>query len=304
MLAPIALFTYNRPDHLRKTIDSLAKNTLAKESDLFIFSDGARHSLDEGGWSEKEKVEQVRKYIHTITGFKSVIIRESETNKGLAASIIFGVTELVHTYGKVIVLEDDLITSPHFLSFMNKGLDMYETENTVGSIHGYVYPHTGELSETFFLKHTSSWGWATWKRSWDLFEKDGTKLLAELNTKNKLKEFNFGNTYDFSGMLQRQIDGKNNSWAIRWYASLFLNDKLSLYPGISLVQNIGQDGSGTNMKGSGKYYVRIAEKEPELYKILANKNELAAKSISNFFNSLKPSLMRRIIRKLKTIIKK
>ena len=169
-LAPITLFTYNRPWHTRQTVESLQKNILAEQSEVFIFSDGPKNEED------KKKVEEVRNYIRMINGFKKVTLRERRKNLGLANSVIAGVTEIISKYGKTIVLEDDLFISPYFLQFMNDGLNYYKTEKKVASIHGYVFPVKRKLPETFFLKHSGSLGWATWKNRWDLFECNGRTL--------------------------------------------------------------------------------------------------------------------------------
>ncbi|KKO18108.1 MAG: putative methyltransferase [Candidatus Brocadia fulgida] len=223
-LAPIALFVYNRPWHLRQTVESLNKNELAEFSELFVFSDGPKSEAD------KEKVLAVRKYIKTISGFKSVNIVEREQNLGLGNSIITGVTEIINRYGRIIVLEDDMISSPYFLRFMNEALEFYEDEERVASIHGYIYPLKTLLPETFFLRGADCWGWATWKRGWNLFETDGSKLLYELKKNNLLRKFDLNGTYPYTRMLKDQAKGKNHSWAIRWHASLFLKEKLTLYP--------------------------------------------------------------------------
>lgn len=240
-LAPIALFVYNRPGHTRWTIEALQKNILASDSDLIIFSDGPKDAA-----GSKQSVLAVRAYLKTIQGFKSVKIMEREKNQGLAKSIIAGVTSVVGEFGKVIILEDDMVSSQYFLQYMNEALGLYEKEDDVISIHGYIYPVKGILPETFFLKGADCWGWATWKRGWDLFEPDGKKLLRELKERNLTKEFDFSGSYPYTKMLKDQIAGRNNSWAIRWYASAFLKNKLTLYPGKSLIYNTGFDGSGTH----------------------------------------------------------
>src|SRR5262245_24975653 len=129
--APIALFTYNRPDHTRQTVEALRKNELAEETDLLVFSDAP------GRPDDAERVRQVREYVDTISGFKSVRVVARARNLGLAGSIIDGVTQVCGESGRAIVLEDDLVTSPFFLGFMNKALDTYASEDRVGSVHGY-----------------------------------------------------------------------------------------------------------------------------------------------------------------------
>jgi hypothetical protein len=239
VLAPIVLFVYNRPEHARRTVEALKNNTLAQESDLIVYSDAPRVQ------THVRRVSEVRNYVRQIEGFKSVSVIERKTNLGLARSVIDGVTEIVEKYGRVIVLEDDMVTSRYFLTYMNDALEYYENEDSVISIHGYCYPIDG-LPETFFLKVADCWGWGTWKRGWDLFESDGCKLLEQLEQKELLNRFDLFGAYDYSKMLRDQIEGKNSSWAIRWYASALLADKLTLYPAQSLVSNIGSDGSGTH----------------------------------------------------------
>ncbi len=239
-LAPIALFVYNRLWHTQKTIEALQKNTLALDSDLIIFSDGPKDNLD-----SKKSVLELREYLKIISGFKNVKIITREKNYGLGKSIIAGVSEIIKEYGRIIVLEDDIITSRYFLEYLNKGLNLYENDDDVISIHSYIYPIKEKLPETYFLKGADCWGWATWKRGWDLFESDGKKLLKELEDKKLTKEFDFSGSYQFTQMLRDQIAGKNSSWAVRWYASAFLKNKLTLYPRESLIYNIGFDGSGT-----------------------------------------------------------
>ena len=237
--APILLFTYNRPLHTQKTLEALKKNPLCEKSDLFIFSDGAKNEED------AERVNEVRNVIRYTAGFKSLDITENRTNKGLAQNIIEGVTQMVEQYGKVIVLEDDLITAPYFLSFMNKALVRFEKTEKIGHIHAFCYP-LPDLPDTFLIKWTGSWGWATWQRAWNRFNPNGTVLLNELEHRRLTKSFDFNGSYPYTRMLRKQVRGENNSWAIRWNASLFLNEMLSLNAGKSLVQNIGFDGSGTH----------------------------------------------------------
>lgn len=295
--APIGLFVYSRVNHTRQTVDALRANALAEESDLIVFSGSPKSD------SESQKVAEVRDYIKTISGFKSVKIVERKENLGLAKSIIAGVTETVNEYGRVIVVEDDLVTSPYFLQYMNEALELYADENKVISIHSYDYPVKKDLPETFFLKGADCWGWATWKRGWDLFEPDGKKLLNELIIKNLTKEFDYNGSYPFSKMLEDQIKGKNNSWAIRWYASAFLKEKLTLYPGKALVKNIGFDDSGVHC-GSGQEYVADISLLPvKVEKIPVVHNDFAWKIIADYFQSLKPSFFNKWFRRFKKVVK-
>jgi len=160
-LAPILLFTYNRMQHTKLTVKSLQKNTLAKVSDLYIYSDGSK-SVD-----DRNKVQQIRTYLHSVTGFKRIRIIERNKNFGLAANIISGVTQIVNTFGNVIVLEDDIVTSPYFLKYMNDALMHYKNNDKVACISGFVDPRL-RLKNQFFLRGADCWGWATWKRGWKL----------------------------------------------------------------------------------------------------------------------------------------
>jgi hypothetical protein len=238
-LAPIALFAYNRPQHLRQTVEALAANALAAESELFVFLDGLRNESDRvlGG--------EIREYVSSINIFQSVSLIEQDQNIGLAASIIGGVSRMLESYEAVIVMEDDIVTSPFFLRYMNEALCAYRDDEAVASIHGFVYDIKG-LPETFFLRGADCWGWATWRRAWRFFEADGTRLLRGLEERKLLREFDLDGASHYTQMLRDQIEGRNDSWAIRWHASAFLKGMLTLYPGRSLVRNIGLDGSGTH----------------------------------------------------------
>ena len=174
--APILLFAYNRPDHLQRTLDALRANELASQSDLYVYSDAPATAAHEAG------VAEVRRLISRIEGFRSVTVSEQPVNRGLARSIIDEVTEMVNRCGRVIVLEDDLITSPWFLTFMNEGLELYADDERVMNVQGHVLKTKIPVPETFFIRFANSWGWGTWKRAWDLFEPDGRKLLARLET--------------------------------------------------------------------------------------------------------------------------
>ncbi len=249
MLSPVVLFVYNRPWHTRQTLESLQKNVLSDQSVLFIYSDGAPENATQ---DQLRKIAEVRKIIRERSWCKEIHIVESEKNKGLANSIISGVTDIVNNYGKVIVLEDDIVTSNYFLKFCNEGLDKYESEDRVKAISGFMFPVSKKLQNAFFLPWFACWGWATWKRSWNAFEPNSLKLLKEIEKERKIKDFNFNNSYDFYGLLQAQNEGRVNSWAIRWFASIFLKQGLTFYPPGSLVQNIGIDGSGTHYNESAK----------------------------------------------------
>lgn len=285
-LAPIVLFVYNRPQHTLRTLEALSNNDLANDSELYVFADGAKDNADEKTLS---LIKEVREIIKSKVWCKKTILTEGKANKGLANSIIDGVTKVVKEHGKVIVLEDDLVTSPYFLRYMNDALDAYESNNKVACISGYIYPVKDQLPDTFFIKGADCWGWATWSRAWNVFETDGKKLLEELKNKSLTKEFDFENTYPYTLMLKEQIEGKNSSWAIRWYASAFLKNMYCLYPGTSLVQNIGTDGSGTHSGNSKTWEVVLTDKEIAVKKIEAEQNAKGYSAFKTYFKSMQPS---------------
>ena len=295
--APILLFVYNRPSHTRRCIESLLNNPLASESHLFIYADGAK---DEPPQAD---VNEVRKFIHSIDGFKHITLIERTENWGLARNIIDGVTTQVNRYGKVIVLEDDLIVAPSFLQFMNDALETYKDEPKVGHIQACDFTQDPTLPDTFLIKWTGSWGWATWDRAWKHFNPNGKELLQELEARKLTYTFDFNGKYGFTRMLRRQIAGKNNSWAIRWNASLFLKDILSLNVGRSLVQNEGFDGSGTNCGGGGLYASHLHLNELPVIRITPiEENKEARQAFVRYYartNSFWAKAIRRIKRTLK-----
>ena len=295
--APVLLFVYNRPEHVRQAILSLQQNVLSKESELFIYSDAPK---DE---TSREAVNETRRFIRTINGFKQITIIERNENWGLARNIIDGVTTQVNRYGKVIVLEDDLVVAPYFLQFMNDALEVYKDVTEVGHIQACDFTQAPNLPDTFLIKWTGSWGWATWSRAWKHFNPDGKTLLQELERKKLTYEFEYNGKYGYTRMLRRQTEGKNNSWAIRWNASLFLQGILSLNVGKSLVQNNGFDGSGTNCGGGKLYASSLYMKElPVVLITPAIENLTARKAYIDYYartNSFFAKALRRIKRTLK-----
>jgi hypothetical protein len=286
--APIALFVYNRPSHLARTVAALKSNSLARESDLHVFSDAPRNEHDAA------TVRQVRSIIGNIDGFRSVTITSREENFGLARSITDGVSLICERHGRVIVLEDDMVVSPYFLQYMNAALELYEKEERVASIHGYIYPIGADLPETFFIRGADCWGWATWKRAWALYESDGARLLQELKRRRLEQDFDFEGTHSFTKLLKDQVSGRNQSWAIRWHASAFLQNKLTLYPGRSLVLNIGNDESGTHCRKTEQFDGQVSETPISVEKISIQENGNARAEIANFFRCSRPRGMARL----------
>jgi hypothetical protein len=212
----------------------------------------------------------------------------------LAASIIRGVGEQLSTSDRVIVVEDDLVVSPHFLRYMNDGLSVYADEKQVASIHGYSYPIGNALPETFFLRGADCWGWATWRRAWDLFRPNGATLLAELRARNLTKRFDLDGTFAFTRMLEDQAAGRNDSWAVRWHASCFLENRLTLYPGRSLVHNIGNDASGTHASRSGIFGAEVAGEPVQVLPQPALESEVARAAIVRYLRDCRPGTVRRL----------
>lgn len=305
MKAPIALFVYNRPEHLKKTLEALEGNVLADESELFIFSDGPKEGADSICLNH---ISEVRKLIRQKWNFKKVYIAENSKNNGLANSIIAGVTRLVNQYGRVIVLEDDLVTASTFLSYMNKALEFYVSEPKVMQISGYQFSANfpKDTPDTFFLPFTTSWGWATWKRAWDYFDPNASGWERLREDSIMRFKFNLDGAYPYFDMLEAQMTEKSiDSWAIRWWWSVFHNSGLSLFCNRSLVKNIGFDRNSTHTVNEPFRQSDIIE--DFLFYSLPGKVEVdfsAYSSIKEFLNTrgFKPvkgeSIFKRILMKL------
>jgi hypothetical protein len=251
-LAPILLFVYKRPTHTKRTLEALSENILANDSILYIYADGLKTDAPE---EDRLLLNEVRQIIQERKWCKEVHIIESGHNKGLANSIIEGVTQQVNEYGKVIVLEDDLVTAKGFLKYMNDALVKYQTQLSVMQVCGYQFPigaPTGESS--FFLPITASWGWATWQRAWQHFDPEATGY-QELKTNPELsRKFDLNGTIRYTDMLISQMErGNISSWAIRWWWTVFKSDGISLFPDKSLVKNIGFGDEATHTKGRNPF---------------------------------------------------
>lgn len=245
--SPIALFVYKRPEHTRRVLESLMQCPEFDDSPLYIFCDGAKKEED------KDKVIQAREVVRSMVGAKAEIV-ESPTNRGLANSITSGVTSLCNKYGRVIVLEDDLVVAPQFLSFLNAALDKYQDESSVMQISGYMFPVPEFINKTeaVFLPFTTSWGWGTWKRAWDCFDAQASGWEILQTNKQMRLRFNLDGSFDYFNMLKMQMSGEIDSWAIRWYWSVFKKNGCVIFPPISYVTNIGFDSSGTHGSRSAK----------------------------------------------------
>ncbi len=245
-LSPIALFCYNRPEHTAQTLKALRDNLLAKDSELFIFCDGPRSER------ELEKIKEIHKIIDNTSGFKKVVTRKLSLNRGLANSVISGINEIFEKYESVIVLEDDIVTSPNFLSFMNNALEFYRNNKNIFSITGFNYPNTifrtpsSCPEKIFFVKGRGcSWGWATWKDRWQKVDFSVNGYKDFLGSKKIQKQFNKSGK-NLSEMLLLQISEKIDSWAIRVAYHQFKNQLCTVFPLETLVKNIGFDGDGSH----------------------------------------------------------
>ncbi|MFH1457240.1 MAG: glycosyltransferase [Patescibacteria group bacterium] len=287
-LAPIVLFTYNRPHHLKKTIAALKQNKLSKYSELFIFSDGPKNN------NIDENIKEVREYLDKIVGFKKVIIIKREKNCGLANNIINGVTHIINKYGKVIVMEDDLITAPNFLKYMNKALDFYKNNKNIFSITGLNFPieiPNDYAYEVYFSYRCSSWGWGTWKDRWNKVDWEVKDFNEFVKDKNAQKLFNRGGE-DLSNMLKLQMSNKIDSWAIRWSYAHHKNSTYCVYPVISKILNIGMDKSGTHCRASSKFEVDLDKSDNNVK--LTNHVQTDERIIKNFQAFFKTDWKKRI----------
>lgn len=242
--APVALFVYNRPDHTRRTVEALQQNKLAPRSDLFVFADGARSTAGTAG------VQEVRQFIRGIKGFRSVTLIERDRNFGLAKSVIDGISQIMRDFDRAIAVEDDLLTSPDFLTYINVALDRYSNEHQVFSVSGFNYPIAAPGSyscDAYFAYGPMCWGWGSWKDRWQKIDWSVSDYPAFISDREQQKKFNRGGS-DLSWMLGRQMAGRIDSWDIIWAYSHFRHDAVALLPVVSKVYNTGFDGSGIHCR--------------------------------------------------------
>jgi hypothetical protein len=292
-LAPIALFVYNRPEHTQRTVNSLRENELASRSDLFVFSDGPK---DQAG---SVAIQRVRRYIRGIKGFKSVTIIERERNLGLASSVIAGITQLCNEFGRVIAMEDDLLTTPDFLTFMNQALECYQTEPRIFSVSGFNFGFEGPEHypyDAFCFYRSSSLGWGTWKDRWELADWKMSDYDAFCTDKKRQQQFNRGGE-DLSNMLAKQMHGKIDSWAIRWAYTHSKQDALALLSFRPRVIHIGCDSTATySRRKSFKQLPLTRERKSEFH--YPERAMLEEHFVLELQRSLRPSLARKLVRYL------
>ena len=296
-LAPIVLFTYNRLEHTRQTIEALKANVYAAESRLFIFSDAPKNAQAESA------VQAVREYLHSVDGFKEIQIVQRDENWGLARNIMDGVTSIVNRYGKIIVLEDDIVTSKYFLKYMNDALEVYKDIPKVMAVSGYAYMNDCEnLLDAYFLPYSGSWGWATWRRAWEGFTRKPQEVLKRY-TAEDIYRFNMDGAYDYWGQVVSNVQGEKCTWAVFFYEWIFRQNGLCLYPHESMVSNIGFDGTGENC-GIGKEYGKITDdKVINRYPKIVEVDGYAYAKIREKFLALKPSGLRGLWSRLKGVFK-
>lgn len=276
-LAPIVLFTYNRLEHTKKTIEALQQNVFAKESRLFIYSDAPKNE------EAVDLVQSVREYLHSVDGFKEVVIVERDRNWGLAENIIDGVTKIVNEYGKIIVLEDDIVTSKYFLKYMNDALEVYKDEECVMAVSGFFWPDNSEdLPETFFLPWFSCWGWSTWSRAWDKFERNPEKLLREFS-KEQIEYFNMDGSNDIWSQVIQNVEKSIYTWAVFFYAAIFKNNGKVLYSKYVLCINAGMDGTGEHCGATNMYDREISDKEITKYTMRIQFSEIGRSLLKKYF---------------------
>ena len=261
MNAPIILFAFNRLEAVMGTVESLLQNSEAKDSELFVFVDGPRDHVP----TDRDRVVAVREYVKTIQGFRQLTYTFAERNKGLGASVIAGVTQVISQYGRAIVLEDDLYVGKNFLAFMNQGLDRYESNKEVFSVCGYTNrvarPQNYDY-DAYACVRSSSWGWGTWSDRWESVD---WTLENWAECEAKAKAFNRWGGSDCFGMLRKWHEGKNQSWAIRFSYSQFVQGKVAIFPMVSKVINEGFDNQGTNCNGWNRFKYDFDKSENKIF---------------------------------------
>jgi len=280
-LAPIALFVYNRLNHVKKVIEALKKNHTAEKSKIYIFSDFSDSD------KEQNKIRKIREYLRSINGFKELNIIQRKNNYGTSKNITAGLNYIFEKHDKCIILEDDILVSKNFLSQMNYFLAKFNKNKQIASIEGFMFPvnFRKDIPDYFFLKGTGCWGWATWRRSWKNYEISVQKLLKKFSGKKELvTEFDYYNSYPYYKMLKRQKYSKKKSWAIRWYASNFIKNNYTIYFKNTLVKNIGLDGTGENCRID--YQINQKKFKNQTYKLMENENikenKFAKKEIAKY----------------------
>lgn len=301
-LAPIVVFAYDRPDHLRRTLDALSKNDLAKDSVLYVYCDGIRplslenkndapfwqHRTEFYGTKEQyddyvKRIESTRQVARQQTGFKELHIVEREKNIGLADNIVGAVTEIVNKYGRVIAFEDDIVSTRGCLTYLNDALEMYQNDEKVMHISAWMYPNKGQFPTTFFYDSPyPAGGWATWKRAWQHFNPDTADHVAFWQ--NKWSEFDIEGEDYLSRQLVGNLNGTLKTWYVKWYSSMRRMNGLCLYPGTAMSNNIGWDNSGETSCENSRYFVSNPAEYTEVKRIPIVRNQKAFRYIRVWYS--------------------
>jgi len=280
MNTPVLVLGYNRPKHLERALIALSSNADSKFTDFYISVDGPKNI------TEESLVDECRKVAKLDYGFLSQKFLFSDMNQGLAKTVISKVSSILKISDSIIVVEDDLIVSKHFLKYMNLGLQTYRSEERVASIHGYQYP-VGKISkECVFLRGADCWGWGTWKDRWDSAEFNVDTLLSQFNVKSNRKIFDLGGYQSNYKLLEKQKEGEVDSWAIRWHASMFIQNRLTLYPPESLVMNTGFDGSGIHKDSNNHFYTELSNQSEWIFPTEIRESKIFKKLLIKYFKLL------------------
>ena len=293
--SPVILFVYNRPNHLKKTLSFLKKNSETKKSFIYIFSDGYKNNDS----MDQKKVEQVRDIIKKINFFKKKFIFERKKNIGLRNNIIRGINLAFKNNSKLIILEDDILVSRYFLKFMNESLTKYYKNNKVWHISGWNYD-INEVTisdDVFFIKNMNCWGWGTWKNRWNKINLKSEKLIRKFSKSDKYR-FNLDNSFENFSQIIRNYESKKSTWAIFWNATIYLNNGLCLNPLKSLTSNIGQDESGTNTTNTQLVNEKINNNKNFKYPNIISENIQIRKKIIEFLRNKKENFFQKILRYL------
>jgi hypothetical protein len=290
--APIAIFVYKRDQHTRRLLSSLQSCDQFDQSPVTIFCEGPKGPEDEEG------VVRTRRLVKSMVPHARIV--ERDRNLGCANSIIAGVTEVCEHDGRAIVVEDDLVFSPHALRYFNDALDIYEREERVMHVAGYMYPVRRAVPAAFFYREVTCWGWATWKRAWRHFEPDTQKSIDGLRADDDLREFDVRGSMDFWQMLNQQLNDDIDAWDIRWYASMFRRNGLALHPGKALVANKGHDGTGVHCPPSKTFDVVLSQEplDPSAFPKDIVESEAALRAMIDYRNMLRPSMAARVRRRI------
>lgn len=296
-LAPIIVFCYNRPDHLERTLQALAKNDLASESVLYVYCDGARewggilapkntsenyiakrygamYCTEEEYKSHIASIAETHRVAHAIEGFKEVYVVERESNIGLAANIIDAVTQVVNQYGRVIAFEDDIVSTRGCLTYLNDALELYKDDEQVMHISAWMYPNKGQFPTTFFYDSPyPAGGWATWKRAWQYFNPNTEDHVRYW--KNNWKEFDIMGEDYLSRQLLGNLNGTLKTWYVKWYSTMHRMNGLCLYPGTAMSNNIGWDDSGETSLANTRYNVANPAEYTKVQRISIKRNKKA-----------------------------